>query len=143
MNEDGVMTLLTDHLGSNECMILLVGEPDSFSQEGDFRVGQTYHNNQEAVVELAWYGYFPEGTLFAVKPRPKRKDPEIEVLMFVEVHDGELVTRELTDIEERVNWARVHDLIEGRMRWEKRISEIQQFELEMYELPERVQPDRY
>lgn len=131
MYEDDVVMQLADHLGSNECMILCVGSPDTLLSEDRFRVGQTYHNNQDAVVELAGFGFFPEGTVFAVKPRPKRKRQEMESLAFLEVHEGDLLDRKYIEIEDRVDWHRVSRLVEGRRRWEKRIAENQLLELEM------------
>lgn len=131
MYEDDVITQLADHLGSNECMILSVGRSEPPFSEDRFRVGKTYHNNQDAVLDLAGFGFFPDGTLFAVKPRPRRKNRDMESLTFIEVREGDLLDRRFSEIEDRVDWHRVHHIVEGRTRWEKRIAEEQQLELEM------------
>jgi len=131
MSEDHVVGLLEDHLSSNEWMILSVGDLNSRAYQDRFRIGQTLHNNQYAVVELAEFGYFPGGTIFAVKPRPRRKGREAEALSFIEVNSGELIEREFADVMDQVNWSRVIGIIKGRMRWEKRIAEHCAMELEM------------
>jgi hypothetical protein len=133
MSENHVIGLLEDHLSSNEWMILSVGDLNSRAYQYRFRIGQTLHNNQYAVVELAEIGYFPGGTIFAVKPRPRRKGRGGAVLSFIEVHDGELAEREFVDVMDRVNWSRVIGIIKGRIRWEKRIAEHCALELEMEE----------
>jgi len=131
MCEGHVLELLKDHLSSNEWMILFVGDLNSLAHQDHFRIGQTLHNNQYAVVELAEFGYFPGGTLFAVKHRPRRKRQGVAALSFIEVHDGELAEREYVDVMDRVNWSRVIGIIKGRTRWEKRIAEHYAMELEM------------
>jgi len=80
MSEDHVIRLLEGHLNSNEWMILSVGDLNSRAYQDRFRIGQTLHNNQYAVVELAEFGYFPGGTIFAVKPRPRRKGRGVAAL---------------------------------------------------------------
>jgi len=131
MSEDHVIGLLEDHLSSNEWMILSVGDLNSRAYQDRFRIGQTLHNNQYAVVELAEFGYFPGGTIFAVKPRPRRKGRGVAALSFIEVHDGELAEREFVDVMDRVNWSRVIGIIKGRIRWEKRIAEHYALEVDM------------
>ena len=131
MSEDHVVGLLEDHLNSNEWMILSVGDLNSRAYQDRFRIGQTLHNNQYAVVELAEFGYFPGGTIFAVKPRPRRKGRGVVALSFIEVHDGKLVEREFVDVMDRVSWSRVIGIIKGRIRWEKRIAEHCAMELDM------------
>jgi len=131
MSEDHVIGLLEDHLSSNEWMILSVGDLNSRAYQDCFRIGQTLHNNQYAVVELAEFGYFPGGTIFAVKPRPRRKGRGVAALSFIEVHDGELAEREFVDVMDRVNWSRVIGIIKGQIRWEKRIAEHYALEVDM------------
>ncbi len=131
MSEEHVIGLLEDHLSSNEWMILSVGDLNSRAYQDRFRIGQTLHNNQYAVVELAEFGYFPGGTIFAVKPRPRRKGRGVAALSFIEVHDGELAEREFVDVMDRVNWSRVIGIIKGRIRWEKRIAEHYALEVDM------------
>jgi len=131
MSEDHVIRLLEGHLNSNEWMILSVGDLNSRAYQDRFRIGQTLHNNQYAVVELAEFGYFPGGTIFAVKPRPRRKGRGVAALSFIEIHDGELAKREFVEVVDRVNWNRVIGIIKGRIRWEKRIAEHCAMELDM------------
>jgi len=131
MSEDHVIDLLEDHLSSNEWMILSVGDMNPWKYQDRFRIGQRLHNNQDAVVDLAEFGYFPGGTIFAAKQRPRRKGRGVSVLSFVEVRGGELVERELVDVLDRVNWSRVIGIIKGRIRWEKRIAEDRALEVEM------------
>jgi hypothetical protein len=133
MREDHGVGLLEDHLSSNEWMIISVGDLISRAYQDHFRIGQTFHNNQYAVVELAEFGYFPGGTIFAVKHRPRRKGQGVTALSFIEVHDGELAEREFVDVVDRVNWSRVIGIIKGRISWEKRIAEHCAMELEMDE----------
>ncbi len=131
MNKKHVIEMLEKHLKSNDWMILAVGNSSYPADHDHFQIGQTLHNNQDAVVELVGYGYFPEGTIFAVRPRPRRKGDVNATLLFTEVIGCDIVHNELSEIFDRVNWSRVCNLISVRTRRQKRMAENRAFELEM------------
>ena len=134
---DGVFGMLEAHLKSNEWMILSVGEDTACPDRDQFCVGQTLHDNQNAASELAEFGYFPAGTLFAVKRRPRRKADAGETLLFLEVKGCGLVQREMADVMDRVDWRRVSGLILDRRRWGKRMAEHRALELAFLEYLDR------
>jgi len=131
MNKKHVIEMLKKHLKSNDWMILAVDNSNEHEDYDYFKIGQTLNNNQDAVIELVGYGYFPEGTIFAVRPRPRRKGDGEAILLFTEVIDCDVVRNELSEIFDRVDWHRVCHLISVRTGRQKRMAEYQTLELEM------------
>ncbi len=131
MNKKHVIEMLKKYLKSNDWMILAVDNSNDPVDYDYLKIGKTLNNNQDAVVELVGYGYFPEGTIFAVRPRPRRKSDDKSILVFTEVIGCDIVSNELNDIFDRVDWHRVCHLISVRTGRQKKMAEFRTLELEI------------